>query len=381
VGDVTGFLRRLLGGGEAPVDVPDAASIADPEARARDAWRILHDTSMVRRVGNQLLVMDGPGRHSGIAAVWPLSQVLAAALDLARLEVGKPDGDGGHGGAALVETLAETLELYRWGDGYAPYPGSQERYFDDNAWVGLDAMQGHVQLPGRPADSLWLHKAKRTFGVVVGGQDDDGGVRWKEGPAGRPGSRNSCSTAPAVELALRLHAATGADRHREVAERADAWLWRELASPDGLLWDHVDPDGSVERTVWSYNQGAAIGADVLWWRLTADRRRLDRAVATAAAALDHFAVDDGLWTQPPAFNAIFFRNLLQLHAAEPQPRVVAELDRYLERVWNEARRADDGRFTGGGIGHYDGGGSLDHAALVQLFALQAFPADALPDVS
>jgi len=373
---MTGFVRRFFGGGGAPVDVPDGRSIVDPEARARDAWRILHDTSMVRRGGRQLLVMDGPGRQSGVAAVWPMSQVVAAALDLARLDI-----DGSHGDAAVVDDLGATLERYRWGDGYAPYPGGQERYFDDNAWVGLDFMQAHGQLEGRPVDSLWLHKAKRTFGVVVAGQDDDGGVRWKEGPVGQPGSRNTCSTAPAIELALRLHAVTGTERYGHVAERADAWLWRELASPAGLLWDHVDAGGTVERTVWSYNQGAAIGADVLWWRLTGDGARLDRATATAASALDHFATGDLWWRQPPAFNAIFFRNLLSLHAAQPQPRGLAELDRYLERVWREARDPVSGRFTGGGIGHYDDGGSLDHAALVQLFALQAFPVEWLPEVS
>src|SRR3954451_1428191 len=146
---MTRFLERLFGRGERPVEVPDAATISTPEARARDSWRILHDTSMVRRGGGQLLVMDGPGRHAGIAAVWPFSQVLAAALDLARL-----DTDGRNGSASLVGDLDETLELYRWGDGYTPFPGGSDRYYDDNAWVGLDALQAHGQLPGRPADSL-----------------------------------------------------------------------------------------------------------------------------------------------------------------------------------------------------------------------------------
>ena len=75
--------RRSL---EPPVD---AAAIVAPADRAADAWRQLVTTSMLRRGGNQLLVMDGPGRHAGIAAVWPLSQVLAAALDLERLDPGR----------------------------------------------------------------------------------------------------------------------------------------------------------------------------------------------------------------------------------------------------------------------------------------------------
>ena len=379
---MAGWFRERFGparsgrGGSGGVDWVDGASITDAEGRAQEAWRVLLASSTVRRGGGQLLVMDGPGRHAGIAAVWPLSQVIAAALDLARL-----DRDGTLGDEATVEALARTLELYRRGDGYAPHPAAGELYYDDNAWVGLNAVQAHAQEPGRPADSRWLHTAKRTFGAVVAGQDADGGVRWREEPGGRAGSRNACSTAPAIELALRLHRATGADRHRSVAERADAWLWSTLASPEGLMWDHVEPDGSIERTLWSYNQGAAVGADVLWWRITGDEWRLDRARATTAAALDHYGDDDRLWGQPPAFNAVFLRNLLALHAVDPQPRLVAELDRYLERVWVEARDPATGRFTGGGIGRYDDGGTLDHAGLVQLFALQAFPADWLPDVS
>ena len=180
--------RRSL---EPPVD---AAAIVAPADRAADAWRQLVTTSMLRRGGNQLLVMDGPGRRAGIAAVWPLSQVLAAALDLERL-------DPAATGSAPTADLAHTVELYRRGDGYAPYPAAGERYFDDNAWLGLDFVQAHRQDHGDATDSVWLHRAKRTFDFVASGQDPDGGVRWVEGG----GSRNTCSTAPAIELALRLH--------------------------------------------------------------------------------------------------------------------------------------------------------------------------------
>ena len=47
-----------------------------------------------------------------------------------------------------------------------------------------------------------------------------------------------------------------------------------------------------------------------------------------------------------------------------------------------ARRADPatGLFTAGGIGSYDGTPAIDHAGLVQLFALRAWPPDRLQDV-
>jgi len=359
------MLRRRF-----PDPPADGAAIQAPRDRARAAWDQLVASSMMRRGGNQLLVMGGPGRRAGIAAVWPMSQVLAAALDLERLD---PDAMG----SAPVADLAETVELYRRGDGYAPYPASGERYFDDNAWLGLDFVQAHVfQGEGAP-DSLWLHKAKRTFEFVAEGQDPDGGIRWVEGGE----SRNTCATAPGIALALRLHLLTGIDRFRSFAARSDLWLWDTLARPDGLFADHVDPDGRVEGTVWAYNQGSPVGADVVWFRVTGDRGYLERAARLTGVALDFFAVEDRLWHQPPAFVAVFFRNLLTLHAEVEQPRVVAELDRYLERVWREGRDPRTGRFVAGGIGHYDDGGTLDHAAVVQLFALQAFDRAWFSDVS
>ena len=56
------------------------------------------------------------------------------------------------------------------------------------------------------------------------------------------------------------------------------------------------------------------------------------------------------------------------------------LDRYLDRVWRTAGDPATGLFTGGGIGSYDGTPAIDHAGLVQLFALAAWPPERLIDV-
>jgi hypothetical protein len=42
-------------------------------------------------------------------------------------------------------------------------------------------------------------------------------------------------------------------------------------------------------------------------------------------------------------------------------------------VWRDARDARTGTFVGGGIGRYDRATTLDHAGLVQLFALATWP--------
>ncbi|HEY6567386.1 MAG TPA: hypothetical protein VI341_07695, partial [Actinomycetota bacterium] len=80
------------------------------------------------------------------------------------------------------------------------------------------------------------------------------------------------------------------------------------------------------------------------------------------------------------FNAIWFRNLVALDAIDPVPGLTERIDTYLERAWNSGLD-DDGLFTSGGIGAYDGTPAIDAGGLVQLFALRAWPAERLGDVS
>jgi hypothetical protein len=78
-----------------------------------------------------------------------------------------------------------------------------------------------------------------------------------------------------------------------------------------------------------------------------------------------------LWQQPPAFNAIFFRNLLDLDAIAPDPRYRAMLDAYLTRA-RETARLQIGLYQGAGLGFYGPGQGIqvvDQAAFVQMHAL------------
>jgi hypothetical protein len=249
---------------------------------------------MLRRGGGQLLVMDGPGDTAGICPIRPLIEVLGAALDLDRIGRLTPPPSKR---APSIDDLAETLELYRWGDGYAEYPGTDALSSVDNALVVMAALQAHDQLDPPVADSLWLHTAKRTFDVV-----GPGVVR--------------------EELAGRLFLVSGIERFATIAEQHGD-------SPTTLI------DG------------------------------LDTGEPTTG---------ERLWQRAPAENAARFRDLLTTaHPAEARPGVLAELDRYLARVWREGRDPSTGRFTAGGIGRSGDGVTLDHAALVRLFTWQAMP--------
>lgn len=318
------------------------------EARADLAWESLRERFLEEKADGTLEVREGPGRDR--APLWPASQVLAAAV-----EVGTRHDD-----LRAAEAIRRGMRAFRRGDGYAPRPRKRRRYFDDNAWVGLELVRLHV----RTGDLTALDDARRVFAFVASGQDSDGAVRWVEGRS----SRNACATGPASELALQLHLVEPDDALVAFARRAIDWLDRTLILGSGLIADHEDR-GLVDPAVFSYNQGTALGALALRYRVEGREADLDAAMRVARASLDRFR-GERLWTHPPVFNAVWFRNLADLDAIAPVAGFGDALDGYLERVWTESRDPGTGSFTGGGIGSYDGTPAVDHGGLTQLFALR-----------
>lgn len=322
-----------------------------------------------------LLVMDPPRRRTRLAPVWPLGQVLAAALDLECLRASARESVTDVATEPSVDELLATLERYRVDDGYGAFPGDRPRYYDDNAWIGLDFVQLHLQTGRDDA----LAAAIRVMTFVLEGEHPDGGVRWVER---RDSPRNTCATAPAMQLALRLHALEPNPALLEFARRCSTFLQSKLLAPDGLLWDHIEPGGEVERAHWSYNQGTSVGA----WALLAAAGDDDAAALAAStfdAAIDRFGLDgesNELWRQPPIFNAVMFRNLLAaaalLPGLDPAQRARRAATGYAERVWREARDDTTGLLDLGGIGSYERS-CIDQAGMVQLFAVLALPRDRL----
>ena len=109
------------------------------------------------------------------------------------------------------------------------------------------------------------------------------------------------------------------------------------------------------------------------WEVTADGRWLEQAIDLGASTLDRMTADDQLWRAPPADAAALFRALLRVHAAEPQPRSRWPSSTATSSA-SGARRAirrQGGSPPAASAGPPVGGPTLDHAALVRLFALQA----------
>jgi rhamnogalacturonyl hydrolase YesR len=331
---------------------PPAASLRTPLERAEDAQRALVDEHAF--LGSSSRFHAGDSWSVWPTEVWPLGQVLHGQVALAM-----QDGDW-----QRVESTMRELESYRVGNAFAGGTGSAGRYYDDNAWIGLAAMQAY----SATGDERYLRHAERTFSMVASGSAPGGGVYWLEQDRS---TRNTCSTAPAAQLAMRLYDATGDDSYLRFAIRQAEWLDSTMLLPSGLYADNVGNDGRMDRATWTYNQGTPIGLHVQLYRATGDERWLQAARRTADAALEQFT-GDRLWKQPPAFNAIFFRNLLALDATSHDQRYVDAVDAYLDRAWNEGRDPETGLFDQGGIGHYgdEAGNVLDQGALSQLFAVR-----------
>lgn len=356
---------------------------SQPIQRAYASWGAIN-ASMRKSDG----MLENSSVEDHVAYVWGYSQAMAGALDLARVT----------GDYREFTVLARNLENYRSPKGgYAPdtshHQGIGDRYYDDNAWLGLNFIQAYSQTGNRE----YLQKAREVFDFLKTGMVPGGGLLWKEN-AERP-TYNTCAIGPAIELALRLHMATSPNPHDtnteyfQTAQRLDNLMETHLRISEGplkgLYADNIGVDFTRRSNdIWSYNQGTPIGADVLFYRVTGDAAYLHRAQETATASMRYFGAEDRLWGHPPAFNAIWLRNLLQLEAQDPNPAFRDVLSTYLERAWNDARNPKNGLFAAdprtrfGGCGPRDGRTELiDQSAMVQLYALQSTPVGSNADVA
>jgi hypothetical protein len=311
-----------------------------------------------------------------VSHLWPFSQALLATILIAGITNELTPAFAAQDAIAVHLT---GLERYWRGDGVPPAYASDvtdsrlggDRYYDDNAWVGLALILLERIRPG------WsrVDRAQATYEFVLQGWNGrGGGVFWVEqgrGTGRRNHDRNLVSTAPGAQLGLHLNELGGRQRPATAPvdpEQMYTWVLasldesRDAAEPGtGLFWDKIRGDGSIDRMQWSYNQGTMVGLNVILARTPRVARAdyLGRAQAIARKALAHLP----LTSQPAAFNAIFFRNLLSLHAASSDARLRDEIAAAL-RCYTEAV-APKRPVT-----------LLDAGAIVQLLAMLAWEPDA-----
>lgn len=339
-----------------------AASLA-----AMETWLAAND-------GSGLYHEQYPHEAGGTAYAyeWPFSQAHIAIADLANLP-----GARGRAYDDALAVAAAAQEHYWDADGgttglpgYASYPvggfgNGGDYFYDDNLWVGLLDVQRYLT----DGDAVALARATEIWELTVSGWDTDqshahpGGVFWTQAPWST--DRNTVSTMPAAQLGLRLYQITGDAGYLDWAKRMYDWTNSSLQRPDGLYWDHMDLEGNIESTVWSYNQGVPIGVNVLFYEVTGEKRYLDEAGRIADAASAFYGADGRLEAQPAFFNSIYFKNLLLLESVTGGSSARTAMKEYADHVWKHNRDAATGLFS------FDGETTqlLDQAAMVQIYAV------------
>ena len=294
-------------------------------------WRALEHRHLDPR--HHLYGTARPFRRWRYEYLWPYSAAwsAASALDAA---AGTPGARGGGAWLTGLACYARSGDLA--GSGALgleaavrpPLGPGGARYYDDNAWIGLAALREHALSGG----DAFFKLAERVLAFCVSGWSEradwavPGGICWHEAP--NRGGRNTCANAPTAALAARVARIGRDDSARAWAERIYHWTTKALLRPSGLYGDHIRPDGALEPTEWSYNQGAMIGAGVALADMSGEQRYLDEALVLARHSLDRFARLERLDREPEVFAAILIRNLFSLESVAPGTGAPAFAERW-----------------------------------------------------
>ena len=321
----------------------------------------------------------GSGLYEGepFSYLWPFSQALAATVSVNEIPalhatlkrelkarmVGLGNYFDGDDSGAPEGTFTSTLAAF---DGTVAPPAGPggTKYYDDNDWVGIEL----VRLYKLTHEAAALRLAEQIMSFEMAG--------WQTNPElGCPGGlpfsdsvqnteRNTITTAPAAELGLQLYAMTGTAAYLQFAEQAYAWVRTCLLEPSGMYGDHVNKRGVIEPRLWSYTQGAMIGAGTLLSQVTGNPEYLAQATQTAQAAMAYFT-PSRLGGEIPFFPSVYFRNLLYYEAVTRGTGARGLAQSYVDYFWQHQRTSSD-LFVSGSP---PSGQLLVQAAIVQIYAL------------
>ncbi|HEY9293176.1 MAG TPA: glycoside hydrolase family 76 protein [Microlunatus sp.] len=258
------------------------------------------------------------------------------------------------------------------------------RAIDDSEWWALTWIQAY-DLTGQ---QKYLKMAVKIADYVQGYWDDTcgGGVWWN---AERT-YKNAITNGLYIRMTAELHNRIRGDK-LWLTRSQRGWDWftgSGMINSDNLVNDGLDNCKNNGQTVWSYNQGLAIGAAVELWRATGDDHLLSTARTLADAAITSDALtSDGVLTEScdaanrtcddngKQFKGIFLRYFSDLADATHAPELTAFVAKQAETIWSKDRDAANrlGTRWAGGAGDGDHPNAFDWRT--QASALSALIAD------
>ncbi len=247
------------------------------------------------------------GKKSGPSFNWGTGVLLSALNAAAKL-----DAKYKH----WLREYADASRVY-WNDkgpvpGYdvLPCPKPVDRYYDDNAWMVLALVETYEVL----GDKKYLDWAEQALTYVLSGWDEKlgGGIYWRESDKA---SKNTCSNAPSAVACFRV---AKYRRTRELFEQGVkiiSWYGGKLTDPaDGLLWDSIDLNGTVDKAKWSYNTGLHLQACTMFEDMMVERigQKCSSGATDKGATTRWFAHQTGALTDEGKFGHLLLEGLARV---------------------------------------------------------------------
>ncbi|MFE2585025.1 glycoside hydrolase family 76 protein [Streptomyces sp. NPDC059378] len=277
---------------------------------------------------------------------WNSAATLTALVDFART-TGTHDYDW-----AVARTYAQNKGVFAAGvrSSDAIEGHFISRSVDDSAWWAIAWIDAYDYT----GDSRYLDEAVTITGYVQQYWDPGtcgGGVWWDRERT----YKNAVTNGQYLWLTAALHQRLPGDTvWLERARTAAAWYRSSgLIGSSGLVNDGLTAScANNGGTVWSYNQGLAIGAFTELWRTTGDDSLLTTARTLADAALSSPALTrDGVLTEScdlgtascddnqKQFKGVFMRNFADLARATGSAVYRSYVQRQADTLWARDRSA------------------------------------------
>jgi len=222
------------------------------------------------------------------------------------------------------------------------------RAIDDSAWWGLTWVEAY-DLTG---NQKYLNEAVIIANYVHGYWDTStcgGGVWWNAEKT----YKNAVTNGLYIRLTAELHNRIRGD-HTWLGRAQSAWAWftgSGMINSAGLVNDGLT-DGCQNNgsTVWSYNQGLAVGAGLELWRadhdpkVLATTRRLADAAITSPALVTNGVLTESCDTlsvtcddNQKQFKGVFMRYMMDVADTTHDPRYSAFVRTQAATIWANDR--------------------------------------------
>ncbi len=226
------------------------------------------------------------------------------------------------------------------------FAGFLNNYYDDEGWWAL-AWVDVYDLTKKPE---YLAMAASIFADMSGGWDATcgGGIWWSKDRNYKNAIANELFLSVAAHLAAR--ATDAAKRAEYLGWARKEWAWfahSGMINEQSLVNDGLTAAcRNNQRTVWTYNQGVALGGLAELNKVTPDKSLITSAQALAGAALAHMTDANGVLhdtCEPDCggdgvqFKGIFVRNLVALDQTEPDPRYKTFVDANARSIWENSQ--------------------------------------------